>query len=251
MIKIDNFNTYGWESAVRGMRNPMNSWDKSDSGVKCDKCTYLKCQFCDEDKSWKLGANDLDLMRRLRKGGSDDRKYLRQIFVTCDITAPLYWWKEMDQYKVGTVTNSCSTMHKIAAKPFELTDFSCEHLGSDLVMCPETWIDAGTPVDLAGENMRTPLGILELTIDALNHYRDLYLSAKSSHDDPASTAKRYWWLMIQLLPSSYNQLRTWSANYEVLANIYHARSYHKLDEWRIFCKQIEKLPYARELIIGE
>ena len=213
MLKTENFQTYGWESAIRGMRNPMNSWAKSDSG--------WEPQF-DTAKgpvagAFVIGPNDLDLMKRLRKGGPDDRKYLRQIFVSVDITAPLYWWKEMDQYKVGTVTNSCSTMHKIASKEFELKDFSCEHLASDGV------------------------GLLKKIIQYLNWNRDFFNQDKR---------KANWWQMIQLLPSSYNQKRTWTANYEVLCNIYHARKNHKLDEWHTFCDAIENLPYAKELIIG-
>ena len=220
MLKTENFQTYGWESAVRGMRNPMNSWEKSDShycqiGADCDKtqraCLNTINCFC-------VGHDDLDLMKRLRKGGSDDRKYLRQIFVSVDITAPLYWWKEMDQYKVGTVTNSCSTMHKIASKEFTLDDFSIEQLYEDVIKVP-----------------------FNLIIDYLNFFRELYLQY---HD------KDVWWQMIQLLPSSYNQKRTWTANYEVLCNIYHARKNHKLDEWHTFCNAIENLPYAKELIIG-
>lgn len=219
MLKTENFQTYGWESAIRGMRNPMNSWEKSDShycqsGAGCDKtqpaCLNTINCFC-------VGSNDLDLMKRLRKGGSDDRKYLRQIFVSVDITAPLYWWKEMDQYKVGTVTNSCSTMHKIADKGFTLDDFSHEHLFPSSVEC------------------------IEYTIRQMNDFRKAYLSTKN---------KFFWWQMIQLLPSSYNQKRTWTANYEVLCNIYHARKNHKLDEWHTFCNAIENLPYAKELIIG-
>ena len=203
MLKTENFQTYGWESAIRGMRNPMNSWEKSDS--------IFNAGFI-------CGENDLDLMKRLRKGGSDDRKYLRQIFVSVDITAPLYWWKEMDQYKVGTVTNSCSTMHKITSKEFEFEDFSCEHLD-------------GYYQDV----------MFSILLDVLNLARNKYLEMKD---------KTYWWQIIQLLPSSYNQKRTWTANYEVLCNIYHARKNHKLDEWHIFCDAIENLPYAKELIIG-
>lgn len=214
MLKTENFQTYGWESAIRGMRNPMNSWAKSDSG--------WEPQF-DTEKGpvagvFVIGINDLDLMKRLRKGGPDDRKYLRQIFVSVDITAPLYWWKEMDQYKVGTVTNSCSTMHKIASKEFTLDDFSIEYLYEDVIKVPFNSI-----------------------IDCLNFFRGLYLQHHDKDD---------WWQMIQLLPSSYNQKRTWTANYEVLCNIYHARKNHKLDEWHTFCDAIANLPYAKELIIG-
>ena len=208
MLKTENFQTYGWESAIRGMRNPMNSWKKSDS--------IFNAGFGSD--SFICGPNDLDLMKRLRKGGPDDRKYLRQIFVSVDITAPLYWWKEMDQYKVGTVTNSCSTMHKIASKEFTLDDFSIEHLYEDVIKVPFNSI-----------------------IDCLNFFRGLYLQHHDKDD---------WWQLIQLLPSSYNQKRTWTANYEVLCNIYHARKNHKLDEWHTFCDAIANLPYAKELIIG-
>ena len=214
MLKTENFQTYGWESAIRGMRNPMNSWEKSDS--------TWEPQFDTAQGPvagvFVIGSNDLDLMKRLRKGGPDDRKYLRQIFVSVDITAPLYWWKEMDQYKVGTVTNSCSTMHKIASKEFTLDDFSIEHLYEDVIKVPFNSI-----------------------IDCLNFFRGLYLQHHDKDD---------WWQLIQLLPSSYNQKRTWTANYEVLCNIYHARKNHKLDEWHTFCDAIANLPYAKELIIG-
>ena len=214
MLKTENFQTYGWESAIRGMRNPMNSWEKSDSGWEPQLDT-LKGPVTGV---FVIGPNDLDLMKRLRKGGPDDRKYLRQIFVSVDITAPLYWWKEMDQYKVGTVTNSCSTMHKIASKEFEWDDFSFEHL------LPDEATD-----------------FMRHLVDGLNYYRQKFLKTKD---------KKYWWQMIQLLPSSYNQKRTWTANYEVLCNIYHARKNHKLDEWHTFCDAIENLPYVKELIIG-
>ena len=231
MLKTENFQTYGWESAIRGMRNPMNSWQKSDSG--------WEPQF-DTEKGpvagvFVIGPNDLELMKRLRKGGPDDRKYLRQIFVSVDITAPLYWWKEMDQYKVGTVTNSCSTMHKIASKEFTLEDFSYEHLTNQSINC------------------------LKNTIRLLNTCRALYISKTDKRVDQFSVMsddcyteykKSIWWQMIQLLPSSYNQKRTWTANYEVLCNIYHARKNHKLDEWHTLCDAIANLPYAKELIIG-
>lgn len=213
MLKTENFQTYGWESAIRGMRNPMNSWAKSDSEwePQFDTATGPVAGV------FVIGPNDLDLMKRLRRGGPDDRKYLRQIFVSVDITAPLYWWKEMDQYKVGTVTNSCSTMHKIASKEFTLDDFSIEHLYEDVINVPFNSI-----------------------IDCLNFFRGLYLQHHDKDD---------WWQLIQLLPSSYNQKRTWTANYEVLCNIYNARKNHKLDEWHTFCNAIENLPYAKELII--
>lgn len=214
MIKVENFRTYGWESCVHGVRNPMNSWDRIDSDFTLNF-----------HGAPSIGPNDLDLMCRLCKGGADDRKFLRQIFVTCDLTMPLYAWKQADQYKIGTVTNSCSTMHKIAGKEFTLDDFSCEHLFND-----DEW-----------EMLRFK-DALVFIIKELNVARDKYLETKD---------KKYWWQMIQLLPSSYNQKRTWSGNYEVLRNIYHARKNHKLDEWRDFCEEIEKLPYAKELIVGE
>lgn len=228
MLKTENFQTYGWESAVRGMRNPMNSWEKSDSGWEPQFDT-MKGPTAGV---FVIGQNDLDLMKRLRKGGPDDRKYLRQIFVSVDITAPLYWWKEMDQYKVGTVTNSCSTMHKIASKEFELEDFSHEHL-----------ITREKPLVEGVDTVEPPnaIWLMNRTIQTLNQYRNLYLQTKD---------KKYWWQMIQLLPSSYNQKRTWTANYEVLCNIYNARKNHKLDEWHTFCDAITNLPYAKELIIG-
>ena len=199
MIKIENVNVVGWESAIRGMRNPMNSWDKSDSCKNFDTGVIA------------IGNNDLALMKSLVKAGTDHRKFLRMINVTMDITAPLYWWKEFDTYKVGTVRNSCSTMHKIAAKKFELNDFSHEHL-SDM-----------------------SLKILNDVIKTLNYYRDFA---------NLPNAKFQWWQMIQLLPSSYNQRATVQLNYEVLRNMYHARKDHKLDEWREFCKELQKLPYS-------
>ena len=222
MIKVEKFTTYGWESAVRGMRNPMNSWAKSDS------------------EGSNIGWNDLNLMMRLRNGGSDDRKFMRQIFVSCDITAPLYWWKEMDQYKVSTVTNSCSTMHKISSKPFDIDDFSHDHLMNVPDCDASDFFDLGN--QFTDDILYSPTGILQITVDALNLYRNKYIETGD---------KKYWWQMIQLLPSSYNQKRTWTANYEVLTNIYHARHNHKLDEWHTFCDEILKLPYAKELIVGE
>lgn len=214
MIKIEKTDVYGFEAAIRGMRNPMNSWHNSDS-----------CWEFVEDPSiinpndevrWILGENDLKLMKNLSKAGTDHSKYLRMINVTCDITAPLYFFKEYDTYKVSTVANSCSTMHKIHAKAFTLDDFSHEHL-TDVSM-----------------------GVLCYTIDNLNNCRDLFLVDKD---------KTWWWQMIQLLPSSYNQKRTVQLNYQVLKNMYHARKNHKLDEWRDFCKWCETLPYFREICI--
>lgn len=228
MIKIENTEIVGWEAAIRGMRNPLNSWEKSDSkwysiGIPTSNPAaindkYLSQKYC-------IGDNDLDLMKRLRNAGTDHRKFMRMITVYVDVTAPLYWWKEFDTYKVGTVANSCSTMHKIHAKEFTLDDFSHEHL----------LIHANT------YNGYVPYSILESVIGALNEFRDLYLETKN---------KAYWWQLIQLLPSSYNQRRTVMLNYEVLANIYKSRRNHKLDEWHVFCEWIENLPYS-ELIIGE
>ena len=234
MIKIENFEVLGWEHAIRGMRNPMNSWEKSDSHScgtcgDCDNCIdYENCPYGYDYLKTIVGPNDLDLMKRLRNAGTDHRKFMRMITVYLDITAPLYWWKEFDTYKVGTVANSCSTMHKIAAKEFTLNDFSHEHLFHN-INDTEMWLD----VDF--------LKVLDNTIFYLNKARELYLK---THD------KKYWWQMIQLLPSSYNQKRTVMLNYEVLANIYPMRKNHKLNEWRDFCDWIETLPYS-ELITGE
>lgn len=230
MIKFENTEVVGWESAIRGMRNPMNSWEKSDSGycfthgpAHCSDCAYVDngCNASEADINTRyiIGNNDLDLMTRLRNAGTDHRKFMRMITVYVDITAPLYWWKEFDTYKVGTVANSCSTMHKIHAKGFTLDDFSNEHL-------------LGKAVQYNGY---VPTSVLECTIGALNEFRELYLETKD---------KKYWWQMIQLLPSSYNQRRTVMLNYEVLANIYKSRKNHKLDEWRMFCDWILTLPYG-------
>lgn len=230
MLKISNFEVMGWEHAIRGMRNPMNSWANSDSEISVCECERWPH---DVKKSFAcLGSNDLDLMTRLRNAGTDHRKFMRMIVVYADLTAPLYWWKEFDTYKVGTVANSCSTMHKIAEKGFTLEDFSHEHLIDSF---GEIWDIA------AGDECRsTPLDILYTVINALNIYREKYLETKD---------KKYWWQMIQLLPSSYNQKRTVMLNYEVLANIYKSRRNHKLDEWHTFCNWIEELPYS-ELITG-
>lgn len=218
---------------IEGMRNPMNSWDRSDSG---DCCRYR----CKDDihncpnGGCTVGPNDYSLMQRLADAGSVHRKYMRMMPVYVRITAPLYWWKEFDTYKVGTVSNSCSTMHKIQGKEFTLEDFSHEHL---LSMDNN---DAGDAIFLNGTtNIRVDSdGLFCLTIIVLNYYRERYIKTKD---------KRYWWQMIQLLPSSYNQTRNVMMNYEVLANIYQWRKDHKLDEWREFCKWIEGLPYS-ELI---
>lgn len=224
MLKIENTETYGWEAAIRGMRNPKNSWDKSDSEWKYYGGDSYKGIF-------EIGENDLDLMKRLRNAGTDHRKYLRMITVYCDITAPLYWWKEYDTYKVGTVANSCSTMHKIHAKEFALNDFSHEHLNSHAIE------------------------VLKKTIDELNNYRDFCvawegcgINLKKMYE--LSDRKDAWWQMIQLLPSSYNQKRTVELNYEVLANMYKSRNNHKLDEWHTFCDWINTLPHS-ELITGK
>ena len=233
MIKLENYEVVGWEHAIRGMRNPMNSWEKSDSHScgtcgDCDICIdYEDCPYGYDYLKTIVGPNDLDLMTRLRNAGTDHRKFMRMIVVYLDITAPLYWWKEFDTYKIGSVANSCSTMHKIHAKEFTIDDFSCEHL---LTYDESTrWGDI------------VPLALAHTIVDALNIYRSEFLRTKD---------KRWWWQMIQLLPSSYNQKRTVMLNYEVLANIYKSRKDHKLDEWREFCKWIESLPYS-ELITGE
>ena len=237
MLKIENTEVMGWEAAIRGMRNPMNSWDKSDSRFSllddCGDCTHCNLRF-DECHEQQIGPNDLDLMSRLRNAGTDHRKFMRMITVYLDITAPLYWWKEFDTYKVGTVANSCSTMHKIADKEFTLDDFSCEHLYA------EDEID-GMYYSTTAEEEFTSTDVLKVVIESLNNYRKMYLATKD---------KKEWWQMIQLLPSSYNQKRTVMLNYEVLANIYKSRRNHKLDEWHAFCDWIESLPYS-ELIIGK
>ena len=251
MIKLENTEVVGWEHAIRGMRNPLNSWDKSDSEFIRDPdygCSG-NCPCEDIDGHCDccfIGANDLDLMKRLRNAGTDHRKFMRMITVYVDITAPLYWWKEFDTYKVGTVANSCSTMHKIAAKEFTQEDFSYEHLDDIWGYEPEVrdmapTIEFETHTDKITNYVLGPDDILNLTIKMLNRCRDLYLKTKE---------KTYWWQMIQLLPSSYNQKRTVMLNYEVLANIYKSRRSHKLDEWKDFCKWIEGLPYS-ELITVE
>lgn len=226
MIQITDTQTYGWEQAIRGMRNPMNSWDKSDSGYHNDPIyDKIDPRFIHDNPIFNVGPNDLDIMHRLCAAGTDHRKFMRMIVVSCDITAPLYWWKEFDTYKVGTVANSCSTMHKIHAKEFTIEDFSHEHLISDC--------------------------LLEHVINELNIYRDIYNNYDMQTDEYKSefSKKDIWWQMIQLLPSSYNQKRTVMMNYEVLANIYKSRKNHKLDEWHDFCDWIEKLPYSK-LITG-
>ena len=239
MLKIENTEVVGWEHAIRGMRNPMNSWDKSDSRYHNDPIYDKKNPLLIHDNPiFNVGPNDQELMRVLRRSGTDHRKFMRMIVVYLDITAPLYWWKEFDTYKVGTVANSCSTMHKIHAKEFTLDDFSHKHLDDErnvLKDCNEYQLgDHYWPE-------YTSRDILNLTIYALNYYRDLYLQTKD---------KQYWWQMIQLLPSSYNQKRTVMLNYEVLANMFAARCNHKLDEWKTLCEWMRTLPYSN-LITGE
>lgn len=251
MLKIENTEVIGWEHAIRGMRNPKNSWVKSDSGVcathgpaHCADCVYTDCHADDVEIGTKyiLGPNDLNLMTTLRNAGTDHRKFMRMITVYLDITAPLYWWKEFDTYKVGTVANSCSTMHKIADKEFTLADFSCEHL--DREPYHRNWIESvivDEDITSPHKVWMTPFDVLRCTIEMLNAYRENYLETKDKQD---------WWQMIQLLPSSYNQRRTVMLNYEVLANIYKSRRNHKIDEWHTFCDWIESLPYS-ELITGK
>ena len=207
MLKIENAEVFGFEAAIRGMRNPMNSWDKSDS-----YWTHIEDAETGQTAKFEffVGDNDLQLMKKLSKAGNDHAKYLRMINVTLDITAPLYWWKEADQYKVGTVTNSCSTMHKIHAKEFTLDDFSHDHMNEKSVY------------------------MLNELVRYLNAVREAFIETK---------VKQYWWQMIQLLPTSYNQKRTVQLNYQVLKNMYHARKNHKLDEWHTFCDWCESLPY--------
>lgn len=242
MIKIENVGLASpeqMEFIIQGMRNPMNSWEKSDSGI-CSMGSGIECDYCSDyascdktiDDRHHLGLNDHSLMQRLSNAGTEHRKYMRMMPVYVRITAPLYWWKEFDTYKVGTVANSCSTMHKIAEKEFTLEDFSCEHLISGSI---ETLND---------------------TIDILNEFREWYLKYDHMNEDckklfnkEITCKKDLWWQLIQLLPSSYNQTRNVMLNYEVLANIYRQRKNHKLDEWREFCEWIESLPYS-ELITG-
>lgn len=232
MIKLENTEVMGLEAAIRGMRNPLNSWEHSDSGICPNGTEFGYCyldhrKYCPrqniDDPAFCIGPNDLDLMTRLRNAGTDHRKFMRMITVYMDITAPLYWWKEFDTYKVGTVTNSCSTMHKIADKEFTIDDFSIEHLNDD------------RSAEVSN------LEWFEHLITHLNRDRKRFIETKD---------KQYWWQLIQLLPSSYNQRRTVMLNYEVLANIYKSRRNHKLDEWHTFCDWIEKLPYS-ELITGK
>lgn len=238
MLKLENTEIVGWEHAIRGMRNPKNSWAKSDSVFTSHE---LEDWPHDTVKTFDdLGPNDYKLMSQLADGGPVHAKYRRMIAVYVDITAPLYWWKEFDTYKVGTVANSCSTMHKIAAKEFTLDDFSCEHL-----------IDEDDSDLIIGDVVSHTT--LECVIMALNFYRNKFLEAQKKpmkeESKRAGLVKKYWWQMIQLLPSSYNQKRTVMLNYEVLVGIYKWRRNHKLDEWHTFCDWIEELPYS-ELITG-
>ena len=219
MITIEKTEVFGWGAAIRGLRNPKNSWDKSDS-------RWEDPSIINDEVKWIIGENDMKLMKALVKAGSDHGKFLRMVNVTADITAPLYWWKEFDTYKVGTVANSCSTMHKIAAKPFSISDFSCQRLHAEYL-----------------DGMRE-------TIRLLNRARDMYLSSLTQ-EKPLVEPKTYWWQMIQLLPSSYNQRRTVQLNYEVLRKMYFARKDHKLDEWRTLCDWMLALPYFREICCGE
>nr|DAI86270.1 MAG TPA: hypothetical protein [Caudoviricetes sp.] len=246
MLKIENTEVIGWEAAVRGMRNPMNSWEKSDSGWTTDGIgnnDILVDSDFDGYYELKVGPADQKLMRNLRNAGTDHRKFMRMITVYLDITAPLYWWKEFDTYKVGTVANSCSTMHKIAAKEFTLDDFSHEYLFKEDDI-------GGMYYSATAEEEFTSTDVLKVVIEALNTYRKTYMAVKAdTESDYDHMSKEYWWQMIQLLPSSYNQKRTLMLNYEVLANMYKSRRNHKLDEWHTFCDWVESLPYS-ELITG-
>ena len=244
MLKIENIEVYGWEAAIRGMRNPKNSWDKSDS-------------YWDIDLSYTaqyiIGDNDLKLMKTLAKAGADHGKFLRMINVTMDVTAPLYWMKQLDYYKIGTTWNSCSTMHKIHDKEFTLDDFSHEHLFTykdsdyDCDICPRK-------ADAYYEQWQSE-DILKLIIEGLNKARDKYLETKikpmKNEQARAELMKKYWWQMIQLLPSSYNQKRTIQLNYAVLKTMYFARKDHKLDEWHTFCDWILSLPYFKEICVED
>ena len=228
MIKIENAKVVGWDAAIRGMRNPMNSWEKSDTLFFCPSQGDMRkiVEGSDLELMSEIGPNDAGLMMKLRNCGTDHRKFMRMITVYMDITAPLYWWKEYDTYKIGTVANSCSTMHKIADKEFALEDFSHEHL-----------------IDTC---------LLERVINELNIYRDVYnnYDKQTEQYKDEFSKKDIWWQMIQLLPSSYNQRRTVMLNYEVLANMYKSRKNHKLDEWRTFCEYVKTFPYS-ELITGK
>jgi hypothetical protein len=274
-IKIENTQVFGWEGAIRGVRNPMNSWEKSDSwfetSYNAEKNIFTAHSINrDEGKNFDensdeneflylyrvaIGPNDHKLLMNLCKGGTEEAKWRRMVHVQMDVTAPLYWWKEFETYKVGTVSNSCSTMHKIQAKEFVLDDFSCEHLfDHDDIHWPKDF-DADHPYNITGipvvvrgfdDNYHdlyfSPKGILGLQIEMLNKCRDLFLNTKD---------KKYWWQMIQLLPSSYNQRRTIDLNYEVLASQYRQRKDHKLDCWHQYCDWIRSLPYSEFITMEE
>ena len=252
MIKLENTEVLGWEAAIRGMRNPMNSWEKSDTRWSINPLYDGCISVAEDDEGYELfiGPNDQKLMTNLAKAGSVEAKYRRMIVVTVDITAPLYWWKEFDTYKIGTVANSCSTMHKIHAKEFTLDDFSCEHLIgiTEMLSMPDD-LRPRLKVDFSDDKCPyafydiVPLGVLKETVDMLNVCREKFLETKD---------KRYWWQLIQLLPSSYNQCRTVMLNYEVLAGIYPKRKDHKLDEWHAFCDWIKnELPYSEIITLEE
>lgn len=258
MLKIEKTEIYGWEAALRGMRNPKNSWDRSDTVMKstvlkaeeiASGVTVYNQEYCAPYPV--IGPNDLKLAMQLRNAGPEHAKFLRMIAVTCDITGPLYWWKEFDTYKVGTVANSCSTMHKIANKEFTLDDFSHEHLIDIDAIKSRKYPSVDVTPYRDGSIIYSPLGILSITIAMLNECRTKYITALKTEDECGIPAEELWWQMIQLLPSSYNQKRTVFLNYWVLANIYHQRQHHKQDEWRItFCDWIKSLPYSN-LITGE
>lgn len=238
MIKIENTAINGWEAAIRGMRNPLNSWDNGDScvcrriGIE-EECSGMPHGYCQRDELeiddgsdfFCIGKNDHDLMMRLVGAGTDHSKFMRYIVASCDAIAPLYWWKEARTYRIGVEMNSCSTMHRIHSKPLFRSDFSCEHLE------------------------RSSLDVLDHVIAQINDARDDFLASQKEND--VDSARNYWWQMIQLLPSSYNQRRTLQLNYQALRNIYHARRNHKLDEWRDFCRWIESLPYSELITQGK
>ena len=243
MIKIEYAHVDGWVSAIRGMRNPMNSWEQSDSGVGCDNGLCGSCGFnnnwCGCSGEYKIGEKDFVLMKRLVKAGSDHSKFMRMITVTCDITAPLYWWKEFDTYKVGTVRNSCSTMHKIHAKEFELDDFSHEHIFGDFKSIEKKSATDYEVIFNTNKILLKSDTLLMCLIEVLNYYREKYLETKD---------KDWWWQLIQLLPSSYNQKRTITMNYENIITMIRQRTGHKLDEWNEFISVLENLPYIKEIM---
>lgn len=245
-IKIENTEIFGWEGAIRGARNPMNSWEKSDSlwfdGEEYhDICGNSGLAPKESNGTgFDIGYSDHKLLMNLCNGGTEEAKWRRMIHVQMDVTAPLYWWKEFETYKVATVSNSCSTMHKIQAKEFTLDDFSCEHLMAYTDKGVFPFLDVGSNQNQDGRMFS--MDVLELTITALNHYREKFLETKD---------KKYWWQMIQLLPSSYNQKRTIDLNYEVLASQYRQRKDHKLDCWHQYCDWIKTLPYSEFIIMEE